>query len=382
VKRLLVIAAALIVYGSLFPWHFDWQRAPEGPLDIVLHSWPDRFDRFLLRDIALNILLYMPLGLAAYLSVARRSRALAFSIAVLCGLALSAAMETLQVYVPGRQPSLLDITTNTIGTAAGALTALLFLPAIESLLERGRRSRPAAAALLLIAWGTCQLYPFFPDISHHKLHDDAAAFAHGFPLSGVELWANNAEWFAAFLAMRAVFGRLRLSWHGCAMAILGVRLFVATRTETLNEVIGAVIALALWLVIADGRRTRAGLCFLSLAIVLRELAPFRFTADAAHFTWIPFVPTFTSEWQSAVVVLARKAFDYGAMVWLLRRAGIRYAVGAPCVAAALFVCELAQTHLPGRTPEITDSVLTLVMALVLWRLETVNPLTPVRTSAT
>jgi len=142
VKRLLVIAAAFIVYGSLFPWHFDWDRAPQGPLDIVLHSWPDRIDRYLFRDIVLNVVLYMPLGLAAYLSIIRRSRALAFSASVFCGFALSTAMETLQVYVPGRQPSLLDITTNTIGTAAGALAAVLFLPAIEAMLARGRRSRP------------------------------------------------------------------------------------------------------------------------------------------------------------------------------------------------------------------------------------------------
>jgi VanZ family protein len=34
----------------------------------------------------------------------------------------------------------------------------------------------------------------------------------------------------------------------------------------------------------------------------------------------------------------------------------------------LAVLEAVQRYLPGRTHEITDSVLTLLMALVLWRL--------------
>jgi VanZ family protein len=36
------------------------------------------------------------------------------------------------------------------------------------------------------------------------------------------------------------------------------------------------------------------------------------------------------------------------------------------VAAALFGLELAQQYLPGRTPESTDAVLALLMALALW----------------
>lgn len=372
-KRLLLLAAALIVYGSLFPWHFDWQRAPQGPFDILLNSWPDTVDRFLLRDVLLNVLLYMPLGLAAFLSFwPHRSRALAFTAASLTGFGLSTAMEILQVYVPGRQPSLLDITTNTIGTVAGALGGLLFFAQIELLLQRRSRRRPAAAAFLLAAWVACQLYPFFPQISHYKLYAAAAALAHGFPLSAVELWASAAEWFAAALALRSLLDRLPLAGLAAAMGVLGIRMFVATRVVTLNELAGAAIALLLWFVIRDGMRVRAALWFLALALFLRELAPFQFMAQAAPFTWIPFLPTLESARESAVVILARKAFDYGAMVWLLRQARVRYSIAAGAVAAALFVCEQAQRHLAGRTPEITDAALTLLMGLVLWRLDISN----------
>jgi VanZ family protein len=38
------------------------------------------------------------------------------------------------------------------------------------------------------------------------------------------------------------------------------------------------------------------------------------------------------------------------------------------VAGSLAVLEAIQRYLPGRTPEITDSVVALLMAGVLWRL--------------
>jgi hypothetical protein len=102
--------------------------------------------------------------------------------------------------------------------------------------------------------------------------------------------------------------------------------------------------------------------------VLRELSPFRLLETPQAFSWIPFAAAFDSERQSATVILLRKAFEYGALVWLFRAEGISYARGAVAVAGSLAVLEAMQRYLPGRTPEITDSVLAMLMGLVLWRL--------------
>jgi VanZ family protein len=107
---------------------------------------------------------------------------------------------------------------------------------------------------------------------------------------------------------------------------------------------------------------------LAFATVLRELSPFHFAATPHPFSWIPFAATFDSERQSATVILLRKAFEYGALVWLFRSRGISYARAAAAVAGSLAVLEAVQTYLPGRTPETTDSVVALLMALALWRL--------------
>lgn len=369
-KRLLLLAVALIVYGSLYPWTFDWWRSSESPLDVLLRSWPRQVDRFVLRDVALNILLYTPLGLTAYLAVARRhSRALAAAAAILLGAALSTGLEIAQVYVPGRVSSLLDVTTNSLGTVAGVLGGMAFQGRIEALLERHRRRHAPAAALLLVCWATCQLYPFFPALTQTHLRASVHALLASPSISPVEVWAVAAEWFAALLALGAVLGRPPNPWLAGVPAVLALRLVTATRALAPNEAAGAVGSLPVWLAIPAARRLPAAVWWMGSALLLRELGPFHFSPHAQPFSWIPFSGTLEAERQSAVVILARKAFDYGAMVWLLRQCSVRYWQAGLATAGVLFVCERIQVCLPGRTPEITDAVLALIMAAALWMAE-------------
>jgi len=87
VYRLLLLVIALIVYGSLYPWHLDFDRSGANPLWVVLHAWPHGIDRFVLRDAAINLALYFPLGMAAFLAAARRhGRWVAFGAAPLIAL--------------------------------------------------------------------------------------------------------------------------------------------------------------------------------------------------------------------------------------------------------------------------------------------------------
>ena len=64
-------------------------------------------------------------------------------------------------------------------------------------------------------------------------------------------------------------------------------------------------------------------------------------------------------------MLARKAFEYGALVWLLHAGKFRHAIAGVLVAIGLFGMEMMQTRMAGRQPEITDAVVALLMALIL-----------------
>jgi VanZ family protein len=369
VYRLLLLVVALIVYGSLYPWHFNFDRSGTNPLEVLLHAWPRGIDRFALRDVATNMLLYFPLGMAAFVAAARRhGRLVAFDAALLIALGLSASMEMLQIYDPGRTCSLFDVLCNVSGAAAGAVAALVFRPELESLARRQPGHHGPAGLLLVAFWASYQLYPFFPLLSQTKLRASLELLAGIASFSAVEVWANAAWWLAAALAMEAFLDRMRPGWLLAAMACLPVRLFLAERSLTLSEALGAALALLFWTLLPERKRLRVGVFLLASATVLRELSPFRFAETPHPFSWIPFAATFESSRQFAAVVVLRKAFEYGALVWLFRTQGISYARAAVAVAGSLAVLEAIQRYLPGRTPEITDSVLTLLMALVLWRL--------------
>ena len=184
--------------------------------------------------------------------------------------------------------------------------------------------------------------------------------------SPVGAWAAAAEWFAAALALEAVLGRLRGTWLAAAMLALGLRIFLPSRAVTLDEIAGAALALLAWEILPPRHRLRIAVWMALSAILLAELAPFHFTAHAARFCWMPLGATFENERWAAVAILLRKAFFYGSAVWLLVRSGVRFPVAGGALAVALFVLELVQCHLPGRTPEITDALIALVMMAALW----------------
>jgi len=336
---------------------------------VLLHAWPRGIDLFVLRDAAINLLLYFPLGVAAFLATAgRHGRLVAFDAALLIALGLSASMEMLQIYDPGRTCSFFDVWCNVAGAAAGAAAALVFRPEMESLARRKPGRHGPAARLLAACWASYQLYPFFPLLSRTKLRASLELLAGTASFSAVEVWASAAEWLAVALAMQAFFGRMRLRWLLAAMFFLPVRLFVEERWLTLSEALGAALALLFWSLLPERKRLPAGASLLASAIVLRELIPFRFAPTPHPFSWIPFAAIFHSNRLPAIVALLRKAFDYGALVWLFRTQGISYARAALAVAGSLAVLEAIQRYLPGRTPGVNDSVLALLMALLLWGL--------------
>lgn len=360
-----VLVAAVILYGSLYPWRFETGSSQASPLAVLLHSRVHLWNRWAFRDAAINLALYVPLGLTAYLTLARRlPRWAALAAAVVLGLALSAGVEILQVYVPGRTTSLSDVVFNVAGTAAGAGAALVFQGALER-----RFQRYGAADLFLLAfWAGYQLYPLFPVFGRTKLRYAFWAMANTNSLSGVEVWATAAEWFAAALVLESLWGRLRGVWLLAAMACVPLRLFIVDRWLTLSEVLGAALALLLWCGLPERVRLRAALGMLASAILLRELEPFHFSADHSAFDWIPFRAALGSEPHNAALSMSRKTFEYGASVWLLRARGISYLRGGLAVTASLAILEAVQCMLPGRLAEITDPLVASIMACLLWLL--------------
>ncbi|HEX9571546.1 MAG TPA: VanZ family protein, partial [Burkholderiales bacterium] len=119
-RYLFVAYALLVVYASLHPFS-GWRDQGVPQFAFLTARFPRPYLPF---DLAANLLGYMPLGFLAVLAAhpILRGRA-AFAFAVLCALALSLALESLQLYLPTRTSSNLDLFANTAGGIIGALAA-------------------------------------------------------------------------------------------------------------------------------------------------------------------------------------------------------------------------------------------------------------------
>lgn len=95
------------------------------------------------RDVALNVLAFAPLGFLLAIATGRPP------VAALAALALSLLVEGAQAtVVPGRDPSLSDLLTNTIGGAIGAWTAA----GVDTLIFPRPRAARVLAAVAAVAW--------------------------------------------------------------------------------------------------------------------------------------------------------------------------------------------------------------------------------------
>lgn len=364
---------ALILYGSLYPWEFHWHALDASPFKLLLRLWPTQLNRFVWRDLGINILLYIPLGVAACLTLPRRIPASVRIVwATALGGCLSTIIELLQIFDATRMASTFDIACNLAGTAGGAVAAAVFGSQIETALRfraREWRSAPAASALLVL-WVGVQLYPLFPAFSQRALYTHLAALR-GAPFSLAVVPMATAEWLAAALLVEVCFQRGRALKFLCLGLLLPGRLLIAGGTVSVTDAVAFAAAFVLWRLLPARTPQRyfiaAGL--LLAALVFQGLRPFRFAAEAASFRWTPFGGVLGMDQSEGARILARKAFRYGAAVSLFRLAMGGYFRAAALIATVLAALEFVQRWIPGHVPEITDPLLALLLAGGLWLLD-------------
>ncbi len=111
-----------IIYASLQPFS-PWIAPAPGTPFFLFAPWPTYGTRF---DVIANVVAYVPFGFFVALVPRRRHSPGRSFLAVGVGAALSFAIETLQMYVPSRDASVVDLISNTAGAAAGGAFAIAF----------------------------------------------------------------------------------------------------------------------------------------------------------------------------------------------------------------------------------------------------------------
>jgi len=83
-----------------------------------------KFENKLLKDIAANIIGFIPIGFMfpfGFRRVTRKSLCLSSLLGFSTGVALSLFVEVVQVWLPSRDSSFLDLAMNAVGAAIGTI---------------------------------------------------------------------------------------------------------------------------------------------------------------------------------------------------------------------------------------------------------------------
>jgi VanZ family protein len=367
VLPLLLAVILLIVYASLYPWHFVARQLNASPLWILLHSMDAGLSRRrLLSDVAVNICLYVPLGITAAHAFGKKMRHALVALAL--GTAVSASIEMLQLFTPGRTCSTYDLINNILGTGVGVGFASFLRSFRASAIVRQAFRRPwdSAAVALLIVWLASLVFPFFPVTSLTALEAEFETLAHERAFHVVTFLFSTVTWCAAGRLFHAAGARsARACLAGCLL-VIPLQFLVVYRAPGLSDIAGAVTGVLLFFILGNESsrwRTFAGV-FLGV-VVLRGTVPFHI-GPAVPFSWLPFGSVLGGgEWQFGFHVLLVKASFYGTALWLLYSAGMPPAVATALMTSILACLEALQTRLIGHVPEITDPLLAIALGCLL-----------------
>jgi VanZ family protein len=245
--------ALAIAYASLQPFG-EWMAPLPGTPFWAFAPWSLQATRF---DIVANVLAYVPLGCFVALVPPRAPAALRAIVAVLAGVALSAAMETAQWFLPTRGAGVTDLAANAVGALVGGLAGALYADSpLRGVLRRARRqvALPGATGdvglALLAVWLVAQTNPA---IAPFALTFDPAPI----PLSDPDAAAVDT---AAVLIEAAE----------SAFQLVGVGLFAA--------------------LLARDRRYAGGAVLLAVgaALLIKGIAAFLLLKPAAFETWLSY----------------------------------------------------------------------------------------------
>jgi VanZ family protein len=361
---LTAVTIGVIVYGSLYPFEFRVPVEGDGAVSALLCSWATAPGR---GDFLANILLYMPLGWFGILSLPQRiSIGLRLLLMIIGGTTLSVSMELIQYFDADRVTSADDVYANLLGTILGGLGATCLFGRLPVPLIAKISGEPIPA-MLLAAWAGYRLYPYVPTIDLHKYWNalKPIILEPTLPIEG--LYRHTTIWLTTFTLISALVGRRRSAmlaplFCGC---IMGARIMIVGTTLSVAEVAGAAAAVCLWpAMLALSQRRRAALLFMLLGagVIAERLQPFQFQPVARDFGWVPFRSLMAGSIAVDVISFFEKSFLYGSLLYLFTEAGGRLHIAVLIVGGALLATSWAETYLPGRSAEITDLTMALLLA--------------------
>ncbi|HSV50844.1 MAG TPA: VanZ family protein [Burkholderiaceae bacterium] len=362
-RILLFLVVTLIFYGSFFPFTYVPHVPTRGDLVHLFLVWPARVSAV---DAAGNLLLFVPLGLCIPAGSPARWR---WSLWLAGGIAFAWGLQYLQFWFPSRDPTASDAWFNTAGILLGialAARARFFVRAHVQSLALASPLWPVASVLMLL-WLAYRWFPLVPTLDVDNLRHALRPLLLRPRWEGGRVLHDTAAWLFWFLLLR------HSPWHGIssrvagafAVAVLLIEPIFWQSVVSLSNVVGLLLALVLrpWFT-RDPAAARRVLVMLLASIVVSGLTPWPRAGPPQPFMWMPFAGLLNGNMLGNTAALIEKCYLYGGVVLLLGQIGLRLPVAGLLLASGLWGIEWLQRWSPGRTPEMTDPLLALLLGMI------------------
>lgn len=240
-----------IVYGSLSPFS-GWREQGLNFAEVLGAPLQLTYTAF---DAIINLLSYLPFGFLVVIALRARCGTLASVILGTCmGVLLSAGMEYLQMYLPARVSSNMDLLSNSAGALLGALlaasiTSWTWLLSIlmywrSSLFHQGREMDFGLALLALWMFG--QINPSLPMLGNVFISEMARQPFATLPHNPFNWWESSAVTLNLLMLGALMLTLLRLP-RNIITALLTVLSMVALVKFVTAAVLLKSWALLLWI---------------------------------------------------------------------------------------------------------------------------------------
>jgi VanZ family protein len=363
-----VLFAALIAYGSLFPFRFvDPQRLGRH-WDDFLTTWQWWTST---GDVLGNVMLFVPLGAVwGWVAGRRGARWPSWVMAWIATSLFAFALQAAQLYVPQRDPALVDVWWNGWGAVLGMVLGHWLSRVHFGLGGAGALSRADGVPTLLVAaLVALEWAPLAPTLDWQNIKEALR------PLLLQPQWVptRTAQALALVPTLALLLepmlprerSRALLVLAALLAGVFGAKLFVVGQYVDAGAV-AALVAAAAVTHAAFHRRTwlvRFAALALVVSWVVSGLRPFRFVDSAAQaFDWMPFRSMLQGSMLANAWSLVHAVVMAACVMTLACRAGIPRVVAGAAVVALSLLLEMAQVYLPGRSPDVTPALLALGVA--------------------
>jgi VanZ family protein len=307
----------------------------------------------------------MPLGFAAGITCRPGKLGHIAIKAVGIGAGLSFLIEWLQYYDQSRVSCLSDFYLNAIGSLAGVLVSQMRVSRLHiSTLQEGGGAQFARA--LLFSWIAWRLYPYVPTIDLHKYWNSLKPVVLYPEISAYQAFRYTVLWMGVSHLLR-VGVRPKMPPY-LVLAVMAVyfcaKVLVVNQSLDLSEMAGAAVAL-ISCCLSRIRYYPAGLALLfAVIVVLSRILPWNVAAAMTSFQWIPFYGFLHGSLTADIPAFFEKLFLYGTLLLLLVEAGLPLIIACVVLCIALLATSALQTLIAGRSAEVTDAVVAVLLAIV------------------